>query len=162
HRLPPGKQTPFEEDIHVPLTVRGPGVAKDKTVSSFAREIDLAPTFADLAHARPASFVDGVSLVPELTGQSTDITPQDVLIEHYAGTGTRAQRRASEGVDPDNDANPPRAAGAKKAKRAIRLQLGVAIPTYRALRTDRYLYAEYSTGEKQLYDIPKDPNELHS
>ncbi len=34
HRLPPGKQTAFEEDIHVPLVVRGPGVPKGKTVDT--------------------------------------------------------------------------------------------------------------------------------
>jgi len=163
HRLPPGKQTPFEEDIHVPLVVRGPGVAANRQVSSFAREIDLAPTFAALAHAHAAPFVDGVSLVPELLGHAaTASVPDDVLIEHYAGTGTRATRRASQAADPDNDARPPLALGAKAARRSLRQQLAVGIPTYRALRTDRYLYVEYDTGEKQLYDVTRDPAELHN
>jgi len=33
-------------------------------------------------------------------------------------------------------------------------------PTYQALRTDRYLYAEYETGERELYDYQADPFEL--
>jgi N-acetylglucosamine-6-sulfatase len=34
---------------------------------------------------------------------------------------------------------------------------------YRAVRTDRYLYAEYgSTGERELYDLQTDPYELQS
>ena len=31
-----------------------------------------------------------------------------------------------------------------------------------ALRTYRYLYAEYSTGERELYDLERDPYELQS
>jgi N-acetylglucosamine-6-sulfatase len=35
-----------------------------------------------------------------------------------------------------------------------------AIPNYSALRTDRYNYVEYATGEKELYDLNADPFEL--
>jgi arylsulfatase A-like enzyme len=38
-----------------------------------------------------------------------------------------------------------------------------APPTnYQAVRTDRYLYAEYGTGERELYDLRSDPFELVS
>jgi N-acetylglucosamine-6-sulfatase len=33
-------------------------------------------------------------------------------------------------------------------------------PTYQAVRTDRYLYVEYETGERELYDYEVDPFEL--
>ncbi len=36
------------------------------------------------------------------------------------------------------------------------------IPRYQAVRTDRYLYAEYPNGEAELYDLPVDPYELES
>jgi arylsulfatase A-like enzyme len=35
-------------------------------------------------------------------------------------------------------------------------------PTFKAIRTERYLYAEYSSGEKELYDLKLDPYELRS
>ena len=35
-----------------------------------------------------------------------------------------------------------------------------AIPNYRAIRTARYSYVEYGTGEKELYDLDADPTEL--
>jgi N-acetylglucosamine-6-sulfatase len=35
-----------------------------------------------------------------------------------------------------------------------------AIPNYDAVRTSRYLYVEYATGEKELYDLKADPYEL--
>lgn len=36
------------------------------------------------------------------------------------------------------------------------------VPSYCAIRTRRYLYAVYSTGERELYDLKKDPDELES
>jgi arylsulfatase A-like enzyme len=35
-------------------------------------------------------------------------------------------------------------------------------PTFKAIRTERYLYARYSTGERELYDLRRDPYELRS
>ena len=35
-------------------------------------------------------------------------------------------------------------------------------PSFEAIRTERYMYAEYDTGEKELYDLQKDPWELQS
>jgi arylsulfatase A-like enzyme len=167
HRLPFGKQTPYDTDIHVPLVVRGPGVAAGRRVSGFAREIDLAPTFAAWAHASTPAFVDGVSLVPQLQGK-TGRTPEDVLVEHYAegNPAARAQRKSQTVTDPDDDTNPPTAGtparGASRALRQVaRSLVAVGIPPYAALRTDRYLYAEYATGERQLFDVHADPYETH-
>jgi N-acetylglucosamine-6-sulfatase len=35
-----------------------------------------------------------------------------------------------------------------------------AIPNYDAVRTSRYNYVEYQTGEKEIYDLDADPTEL--
>jgi arylsulfatase A-like enzyme len=35
-----------------------------------------------------------------------------------------------------------------------------AIPNYDAVRTARYNYVEYGSGEKELYDLNADPTEL--
>ncbi len=34
--------------------------------------------------------------------------------------------------------------------------------SFKAIRTERYMYAEHDTGEKELYDLQKDPFELQS
>jgi arylsulfatase A-like enzyme len=34
--------------------------------------------------------------------------------------------------------------------------------TYKAIRTERYLYVEYNSGERELYDLQNDPYELQS
>jgi arylsulfatase A-like enzyme len=41
-------------------------------------------------------------------------------------------------------------------------QLLVEEPTYKALRTQRYMYVEYNNGERELYDLQNDPYELQS
>jgi N-acetylglucosamine-6-sulfatase len=68
HRLFNGKGQIYEEDIRVPLIVRGPGVAEGETRDHFALNIDFAPTLVELGRARvPADFVvDGKSLLPLL------------------------------------------------------------------------------------------------
>jgi N-acetylglucosamine-6-sulfatase len=89
HRLGAGKWTPYEEDIRVPLIVRGPGVPEGKTLHHMVLNNDLAPTFADLAGAKRPSFVDGRSLVPFLKDHPTPEKDwrQRFLIESVAERG---------------------------------------------------------------------------
>ena len=89
HRLRNGKAQPYEEDIRVPLLVRGPGVREGATLDQFAMNIDFAPTIAELAHATPRRDVDGRSLAPLLV---RDTPPphnwrKDVLVEIYRAPG---------------------------------------------------------------------------
>jgi N-acetylglucosamine-6-sulfatase len=39
---------------------------------------------------------------------------------------------------------------------------GYSIVGYKALRSPRYLYARYTTGERELYDLERDPHQLRS
>jgi hypothetical protein len=66
HRLIAGKDTPYEEDLRVPMVMRGPGVPEGLRIQAMALNIDLAPTFAELAGA--PFQADGRSLVPLLAG----------------------------------------------------------------------------------------------
>jgi arylsulfatase A-like enzyme len=68
HRMTQGKRTAYEEDIRVPLMVRGPGVPADRALKHQVLNNDLAPTFAQLAGVRAPSFVDGKSMIPLLDG----------------------------------------------------------------------------------------------
>ena len=64
HRLFVGKTTAYEEDIRVPLVVRGPGILAGQRLEQLVLNNDLAPTFAAIAGVAPPSFVDGRSLLP--------------------------------------------------------------------------------------------------
>ena len=68
HRLyPAGKLRPYEEDIGVPLMVRGPGVPAGGVRQQLVINNDFAPTIAELAGASIPTFVDGSSFAPLLT-----------------------------------------------------------------------------------------------
>ncbi|KAL2268223.1 hypothetical protein VTJ83DRAFT_3069 [Remersonia thermophila] len=49
HRLQPGKECGFEEDINIPLIVRGPGVPKGEVSEVVTTHTDLAPTLLRIA-----------------------------------------------------------------------------------------------------------------
>jgi N-acetylglucosamine-6-sulfatase len=71
HRIPKQKWRPYEEDIHMPLLVRGPGVAAGSTTYKLTLNTDYMPTFLDLAGAQIPSYVDGRPLRPVLDGSAT-------------------------------------------------------------------------------------------
>jgi arylsulfatase A len=75
------KFTLYEGGIRVPFIARWLGrIAPGRTsdlVSDFA---DMAPTFAELARARPPTEIDGVSIVPTLLGTAA---PQPRRPHHY-------------------------------------------------------------------------------
>jgi N-acetylglucosamine-6-sulfatase len=70
HRIPRNKQQPYEESSHMPLLVRGPGVAMGST-DKLVTFPDFMPTFLELggiAQSSWPSYIDGRSLVPVLNG----------------------------------------------------------------------------------------------
>jgi arylsulfatase A-like enzyme len=149
HRLPPGKDTPYEEDIRVPLLVRGPGVQAGAVVDALAGNIDLAPTFAEIAGIAAPDFVDGRSLVPFLRGETPANWRAAFLLERgsqQSATSTNfpliptATAPDLEAPDSARDRGP--------------------LPTYVGLRTAHYTYVEYSNGEIELYDLGADPYQL--
>jgi N-acetylglucosamine-6-sulfatase len=135
-RMGAGKMTPYDTDIRVPLIVVGPGVPRGAKNSQLAANIDLAPTFMQLGGTTSAArYVDGVSLAPLLHGQRPQVWRDEVLIEHH-----HPQPSAD---DPDRQT-----------------PLSGNPPSYYGLRTRTYLYVEYADGDREFYDLRKDPNEL--
>jgi arylsulfatase A-like enzyme len=64
HRYLARKGCPYEECLRVPFVVRGPGVPAGGADDRFVLNIDIAPTFVDLAAAVADLPADGRSLVP--------------------------------------------------------------------------------------------------
>ena len=134
YNLLAGKQTAFDTDVNVPLIVAGPGIAPGTINHKVVENIDLAPTFDDLEHARTPSSVDGRSIVPLLHGENV---PWRTVagVEHVKPVSTTG--------DPDEqvpaDGNPP---------------------TYDELRTATYSYVQYADGEHEFYQRTVDPYEL--
>eukprot|EP01046_Picozoa_sp_COSAG06_P090756 COSAG06_NODE_37072_length_439_cov_1.938235_1_plen_98_part_00 len=58
-RIGQGKQHPYDFDIRVPMFVRGPGITGGTRAPNVGGNVDLAPTFLDLA---------GVAIPPQVDG----------------------------------------------------------------------------------------------
>jgi hypothetical protein len=84
HRFLNGKFQVYEEDIRVPLIIRGPGVQEGVTVEQMAVNIDFAPTMAAWGQATPDRVMDGQSLTPLLGPDgATQNWRNDFLVEIF-------------------------------------------------------------------------------
>ena len=83
HRLQPGKECGFEEDINVPLIVRGPGVPGGNIVDTVTTHTDLAPTFLTLAGGQLRDDFDGSPIDLHQTKTSSSIRSEHVNVEHW-------------------------------------------------------------------------------
>jgi arylsulfatase A-like enzyme len=77
-----GKQLPYEESVHVPLVVRGPGVGAGREIRTPVVNVDLAPTIVAAAGAETGIDSDGVSLLEALQGR-TEPPRRDILLEGF-------------------------------------------------------------------------------
>ena len=145
HRLTSGKLTAFEEDLRVPLSVRGPGVPAGATVDALTANVDYASTFAEIGGASVPSWVDGRSITPFLRGQTPPSWRRAMMLargEH--GGAAHALNGLREPPDPFDT-------------------LALSIPPFTGLRTaDGYTYVAYANGEYELYQNTRDPKQLRS
>lgn len=88
-----GKGTAYDTDVHVPLLLVGPGVVPGvrREVTS---NIDLAPTFEELAGLAPAPYRSGVSLVPTFADPAL-VRRGYAFVEHTAQSLTRSDPDAA-------------------------------------------------------------------
>jgi N-acetylglucosamine-6-sulfatase len=172
HRLVGGKFLAYEPSTHLPLIIRGPGIKPGSTSGQLVSTIDIAPTILELAEVAPDKSIDGFSLVPYLKDPSLR-SRRPLLFESFVQTN-----------DVEDDGN---AAPAESAERAAagpaRGKLGIATTSrksgtagepaahasvvappknYYGIRLGPYKYIEWPDGEKELYDINKDPYELNN
>jgi N-acetylglucosamine-6-sulfatase len=64
HRIPIGKERPYEPSTRVPLVMRGPGIPAGLRLRQPVANIDLAPTIVAAARAHAGLPMDGRSLWP--------------------------------------------------------------------------------------------------
>lgn len=60
------KRFPYEFDVRVPGYVRGPGIPRSSASDACVLNIDLLPTFIDIAGGSVPEYMDGKSILPEL------------------------------------------------------------------------------------------------
>jgi arylsulfatase A-like enzyme len=154
HALALGKGNAYEEDVRIPLVVRGPGIRAGEVRTPLVGNTDLAPTMAAMAGVAVPGFVDGRSLAPARRAKRPAARRYAFLLDHWRETYDEehpegAPRRGA--LEPAETGGGERQSGKGKSDRT---------PAWHGLRTRRYKYVELDTGETELYDLDRDPFEL--
>jgi N-acetylglucosamine-6-sulfatase len=140
HRVRSGKMLPYDPSTRVPLIIRGPGIPEAAVSRELVANTDLAPTLLELAGAHAGKTVDGRSLL------------------RFARNPARRSRRALL-----HETGGRRYAGAREQDEATNLRRPVRrVMSYRAVRTERWLYVRWHGGSRELYDLRRDPNQMRS
>ncbi|MEA2438798.1 MAG: N-acetylglucosamine-6-sulfatase [Thermoleophilaceae bacterium] len=153
HRVAYGKMLAYDPSTKVPLLIRGPGIAHGQVAHELVANIDLAPTVAEVAGAHPTRPCDGRSLLPYARNPSR--LSNRPLLHETAGL------RPSSGIEPNLTADAELLSEGRTAQDETGRPVYPASP-YRAIRTRRWLYVRWSTGDEELYDRRRDPGQLHS
>jgi N-acetylglucosamine-6-sulfatase len=175
HRLVGGKFLAYEPSTHLPLIIRGPGIKPDTSTGQLVNTIDIAPTILELAEVAPDKSIDGVSLVPYMK-EPTLRSRRPLLFESFVQTDDVEQNGQASAEEPTaterTDAGPASGKLGLKGGVSARVVTGkspaahaseVAPPkNYYGIRLGPYKYIEWPDGEKELYDINKDPYELNN
>ena len=167
HRIATGKYLPYDPASRVPLIVRGPGIPAGGVSNELVWNGDIPQTILQIANGTQDNSLDGRSLLP-FAQQPQLRSTRPVLLEGDTGPGGTGAESAQSA-----------AARAREARVGVAGKRGVnnleqepdaiksatntdSAPAYRSIRTDRYEYTIYANGQTELYDMKRDPAQLHS
>lgn len=145
HGIPSGKGTAYEEDIHVPFMIRGPGIHAGVQIPQMTANIDLASTIAELANIRVPDFIDGRSFVSLWQSEVTEWRT-GLLIEFGYIRNEQPTSDTETGEDTETD------------NALVNIKGG----NFRGIRFENYVYIEYENGEIEFYDLINDPYQLEN
>jgi arylsulfatase A-like enzyme len=159
HRLHQGKFAPYEPSVQVPLMIRGPGIPPGGLPRAAVWNGDIPATILKIANAEPGVPQDGRSLLPYAQDPNLKSTRPILLETGPPGATNEPGTPVSEAsakvhfstyvknLDLDHTAQIARA---------------IVAPRYRAIHTNRYVLVKYSNGNREMYDLAKDPLEVKS
>jgi arylsulfatase A-like enzyme len=98
-----GKGTLYEGGIRVPLIVRGPGIQADSFCHENVTGCDLFPTFSEWAGVSVSGKIEGVSLVPLLTGNGNFQRLEESLLFHFPHYGQGPSQKPQSALILGND-----------------------------------------------------------
>lgn len=133
HRMPPGKSTAYEDDINIPMIVRGPGIQVGVTKETISTHTDWAPTLMKLANIKDPIEFDGTPI--PLHDDDTSQKYEHVGVEFW-GTWD------SEGIYGETAKE-----NTYKALRVIGEDYSLS-------------YTVWCTHEHELYDMSADPGQM--
>lgn len=85
HRLLPGKRCPYEEDVSVPLLIRGPDVPQGVNTTITNSHTDMAPTILQMLGVPLRDDFDGAPMAYTQDALSNSIKNEIVQVEFWGG-----------------------------------------------------------------------------
>ncbi len=166
HRLIGGKFLAYEPATHLPFLMRGPGIKPNTVSGEPSEQIDIAPTILELAGTTADKSIDGQSMVPFFR-DPTLRTRRPLLFESFVETSdVDAQGGAEQQPAYEPATGAPVAATSALARPAAGEEASASIlappKDYEGIRLGPYKFIAWPDGEKELYDINKDPFELNN
>lgn len=163
HRLTGGKFLAYEPSTHMPFLMRGPGIKPNTSTGELAANIDIAPTILELAGATADKSIDGRSLVPYMVDPSLR-SRRPILFESFVETSDVEENGGGPAATPTPLATGAAGGGDSVNSRPQEASASIVAPPkdYEGIRLGPYKYIEWPDGEKELYDITKDPYELNN
>jgi arylsulfatase A-like enzyme len=154
HRLIGGKFLAYEPSTHLPFLIRGPHIRPNTESNELVGNIDIAPTVLELAEAEADKSIDGRSMVPFMHDPNLR-TLRPYLFESFVESSDVDEQGAI--------AEPGDQSGRTSAKgRSATASLLAPPKDYEGIRLGPYKYIAWPDGEKELYDLEKDPYELNN
>lgn len=141
HRLQPGKSCGYEEDTHVPMIIRGPGVAKGYVTNMVTTHTDMAPTFLKML---------GVAGPDDLDGRAFPITQEEIEADQAATETTREHVAVEYWGFAGGEGIHDRTLHENNTYKAIRL-ISEDFNVY---------YSIWCNNEHELYDMSRDPGQM--
>jgi arylsulfatase A-like enzyme len=140
HRMQPGKSTGCEEDINIPLIIRGPNVAQNATTQLVTSHTDIAATIFSLLDIPLRDDFDGnpIPVTKKAIEEEENRRREHVQIEYWGFAG-------GEGIY-------DRRLHQNNTFKGIRI-VGEGYNLY---------YQIWCTNEHELYDMSKDPGQMHN
>jgi arylsulfatase A-like enzyme len=167
HRIATGKYLPYDPASRVPLIIRGPGIPAGGASNELVWNGDITQTILQIASGSQDDSLDGRSFLP-FAQQPTLRSTRPVLLEGDTGPGGTGAESAQSSAARAREARVGVAGkrGVKNLEQepdAIKSATNTdSAPAYRSIRTDRYEYTVYANGQSELYDMIRDPSQLHS
>jgi N-acetylglucosamine-6-sulfatase len=157
HRLIGGKFLAYEPATHLPFLIRGPHIRAGTESNELVGNIDIAPTVLELAGVEADKSIDGRSITPFL--QDPELTTlRPYLFESFVESSDVQEAGAI--AEPGDQSSAPTA----RARSSAGAIASILAPPkdYEGIRLGPYKYIAWPDGEKELYDIEKDPYELNN
>jgi arylsulfatase A-like enzyme len=135
----------FDQSFHIPLIIRVPDEKRrwprGVVVDAFTENVDLMPTLLDIFGANVPRQCDGLSLGPFLRGK----TPPKWRTEVHWEVDFRHMHTSADYAPPDKE-------------------LGIASEAcaFSVIRDEHYKYVHFADLPPLLFDLQKDPDELHN